>query len=70
MSRKTYLVTGISSRLVKDLAERKTIFAVPVANHFYVIIKTSKLDQQKWDIIIFWSGQISQYLWYTVRHHR
>ena len=57
---------GITSRLAKDLeGKEKQFLPFPLQSTFMSSLRTAALDQQKWDIINFWSGQIAPVLKHT-----
>jgi len=54
---------GITSRLAKDLVgKEKQFLPFPLQSIFMSSLRKAALDQQKWDMILFWSGQIAPIL--------
>jgi nitronate monooxygenase len=54
---------GITSRLAKDLAgKEKQFLPFPLQSAFISSLRKAALEQQKWDMILFWSGQIAPIL--------
>jgi nitronate monooxygenase len=54
---------GITSRLAKDLeGKEKQFLPFPLQSSFMSSLRKAALDQQKWDIVLFWSGQIAPVL--------
>jgi len=57
---------GITSRLAKDLERKeKQFLPFPLQTTFMSSLRKAALDQQKWDMIHFWSGQIAPILKHT-----
>lgn len=54
---------GISSRIAKDLvSQEKDFLPFPLQTQFMSHIRTAAIEQQKWDMILFWGGQIAPIL--------
>ena len=54
---------GITSRLAIDLAgKEKQFLPFPLQGNFMSSLRKAALDQQKWDMILFWAGQIAPIL--------
>ena len=57
---------GITSRLAIDLAgKEKQFLPFPLQGNFMSSLRKAALDQQKWDMILFWGGQIAPILKHT-----
>jgi nitronate monooxygenase len=57
---------GIASRIAKDLVHRENSFLpFPLQSQFISQLKKAALEQEKWDMILFWSGQIAPVLKHT-----
>ena len=57
---------GITSRLAKDIeGKEKQFLPFPLQTTFMSSLRKAALDQQKWDMILFWSGQIAPILKHT-----
>lgn len=57
---------GIVSRIAKDLAGKETDFLpFPLQTTFMSSLRKAAIEQQKWDMILFWGGQISPILKHT-----
>jgi nitronate monooxygenase len=57
---------GITNRLAKDLeGKEKQFLPFPLQSTFMSSLRKAALDQQKWDMIHFWSGQIAPILKHT-----
>jgi nitronate monooxygenase len=52
---------GLQSRLAKDVAG-KTLLPFPLQTTLISPLRTAAIDQEKWDMILFWSGQIAPIL--------
>lgn len=51
---------GISSRIARDLIhQEKDFLPFPLQTQFMSHIRKAAIDQEKWDMILFWSGQIA-----------
>jgi nitronate monooxygenase len=54
---------GITNRLLKDVAgKEKQLFPFPFQTTFMSTLRKAALDQEKWDMMMFWSGQIAPVL--------
>lgn len=54
---------GITSRIAKDIMGKESgILPFPLQTTFMAPLRKASLDQQKWDMILFWGGQISPIL--------
>ena len=54
---------GITSRLATDLAQKeKQFLPFPLQSTFMSSLRTASLDREKWDMVLFWSGQIAPIL--------
>ncbi|QTE35775.1 nitronate monooxygenase [Mucilaginibacter gossypii] len=57
---------GITSRVAKDLAGKEAEFLpFPLQTTFMSPLRKAALEQQKWDMILFWGGQIAPILKHT-----
>lgn len=57
---------GITSRIAKDLiGKEENILPFPLQTTLMSPLRKAALDQQKWDMILFWGGQISPILKHT-----
>ncbi len=57
---------GITSKLAKDLqGKEKQFLPFPLQSTFMLSLRKAALEQQKWDMVMFWSGQIAPILKYT-----
>jgi nitronate monooxygenase len=57
---------GISSRIAKDLeGKEKQFLPFPLQSTFMSSLRKAAIDQQKWDMVMFWSGQIAPILKHT-----
>lgn len=57
---------GITSRIAKDLiGKEENILPFPLQTTLISPLRKAVLDQQKWDMILFWGGQISPILKHT-----
>lgn len=57
---------GLISRIAKDmLGKEKQLLPFPLQTTFMSSLRKAALDQQKWDMIIFWGGQIAPILKHT-----
>jgi nitronate monooxygenase len=51
---------GIASRIAKDLIHKEDSFLpFPLQSQFMSPLKKAAIEQEKWDMILFWSGQIA-----------
>jgi nitronate monooxygenase len=54
---------GITSRIAKELIHRENGFLpFPLQNQFMTHLRKAALEKEKWDMILFWSGQIAPVL--------
>ena len=57
---------GITSRITRDLSNKGNSFLpFPLQAHFMAHLNKAAREQEKWDMILFWSGQIAPALKYT-----
>ncbi|SDP98020.1 nitronate monooxygenase [Mucilaginibacter sp. OK268] len=57
---------GITSRVAKDLVgQEKQFLPFPLQTTFMSSLRKAALEQQKWDMILFWGGQIAPILKHT-----
>ncbi|MBB6112167.1 nitronate monooxygenase [Mucilaginibacter lappiensis] len=57
---------GITSRVAKDLiGQEKQFLPFPLQTTFMSSLRKAALDQQKWDMVLFWGGQIAPILKHT-----
>lgn len=57
---------GITSRLAKDIIGKESgILPFPLQTTFIAPLRKAAIEQQKWDMILFWGGQISPILKHT-----
>jgi nitronate monooxygenase len=57
---------GITSRIAKDLVhQEKDFLPFPLQAQFMAHIRKAAIEQEKWDMILFWGGQIAPVLKYT-----
>ncbi|OMQ10324.1 nitronate monooxygenase family protein [[Flexibacter] sp. ATCC 35103] len=57
---------GITSRIAKEIAgKEENILPFPLQTTLISPLRKAALDQQKWDMILFWGGQISPILKHT-----
>jgi nitronate monooxygenase len=57
---------GITSRIAKDLVGKEAGFLpFPLQTTFMGPLRKAALEQQKWDMILFWGGQIAPILKHT-----
>lgn len=57
---------GITSRVAKDLVgKEENILPFPLQTNLISPLRKAALEQQKWDMILFWSGQIAPILKHT-----
>lgn len=58
---------GIASRIARDLVGKQQSFLpFPLQTTFMSPLRKAALEQQKWDMVLFWGGQISPIL----KHHK
>jgi nitronate monooxygenase len=54
---------GITSRIAKDLLREDQLFLpFPLQSQFMSHLRVAAIEQQKWDMILFWGGQIAPIL--------
>ncbi|MCL9807421.1 nitronate monooxygenase [Flavobacterium amniphilum] len=54
---------GIATRLAKEITGKENqLLPFPLQTTLMSSLRTAALDQQKWDMILFWSGQIAPIL--------
>lgn len=57
---------GLTSRIAKDLIAKEADFLpFPLQTTFMSSLRKAALEQQKWDMILFWGGQIAPILKHT-----
>ncbi|WP_316634042.1 nitronate monooxygenase [uncultured Flavobacterium sp.] len=57
---------GLTSRIAKEIAGKETdILPFPLQTTFMSPLRKAALDQEKWDMILFWGGQIAPILKHT-----
>ena len=57
---------GITTRIAKDLMTKEKYFLpFPLQTLFMAPIRTAAIEQKKWDMILFWGGQIAPILKHT-----
>jgi nitronate monooxygenase len=57
---------GITSRIAKDLVNKENGFLpFPLQAQFMSPLRTAAIEQEKWDMILFWGGQIAPILKHT-----
>lgn len=57
---------GLTSRIAKDLYQKeKGFLPFPLQTQFMSHIRTAATEQEKWDMILFWGGQIAPVLQHT-----
>lgn len=57
---------GITSRIAGDLSgKEKQFLPFPLQTTFMSSLRKAALDQQKWDMVLFWGGQIAPVLKHT-----
>jgi nitronate monooxygenase len=57
---------GLTSRIAKDmLGKEKQLLPFPLQTTFMSSLRKAALDQEKWDMILFWGGQIAPILKHT-----
>ena len=60
---------GITSRIAIELTGKEaSILPFPLQTAFMSSLRKAALDQQKWDMIVFWSGQIAPLLTHRSAH--
>ena len=54
---------GIANKITRQLAAtEKQVLPFPLQGTFMSTLRTAAVDQQKWDLVFFWSGQIAPVL--------
>jgi nitronate monooxygenase len=54
---------GITSRIAKDLVNKENAFLpFPLQTQFMSHLRKAAIEQEKWDMILFWGGQIAPIL--------
>jgi len=54
---------GINSRIARDLShQEKSFLPFPLQTQFMSHLRKAAIEQQKWDMILFWGGQIAPIL--------
>lgn len=57
---------GITSRIARDLVHKEESFLpFPYQSQFMAQLKNAAFEKEKWDMILFWSGQIAPVLKHT-----
>jgi nitronate monooxygenase len=57
------LARGITSRIAKDLINKeKSFLPFPLQRQFMSQLNAAAIEQKKWDMILFWGGQIAPIL--------
>lgn len=57
---------GITSRIAKELVQKeKGLLPFPLQTQFMSHIRKAAMEQEKWDMILFWGGQIAPVLKHT-----
>jgi len=57
---------GLTSRIAKDLqGKEKQFLPFPLQTQFMSHLRKAAIEQQKWDMILFWGGQIAPILKHT-----
>ena len=57
---------GITSRVAKDaLGKEAQLLPFPLQTQFMSSLRKAAIEQQKWDMVLFWGGQISPILKHT-----
>jgi nitronate monooxygenase len=57
---------GITSRIAKELVHKeKDFLPFPLQTQFMSHLRKAAIEQEKWDMILFWGGQISPVLKHT-----
>ncbi|SEW33089.1 NAD(P)H-dependent flavin oxidoreductase [Chitinophaga arvensicola] len=57
---------GVSSRIARELLhEEKSLLPFPLQSQFMSHLRKAAIEQEKWDMIHFWSGQIAPVLKHT-----
>jgi nitronate monooxygenase len=57
---------GITSRIAKDLIhQEKDFLPFPLQTQFMSHLRKAAIEQKKWDMILFWGGQMPPVLKHT-----
>jgi nitronate monooxygenase len=57
---------GLSSRIARDLVhQEKDFLPLPLQTQFMSHLRKAAIEQEKWDLILFWGGQIAPLLKHT-----
>ena len=57
---------GITSRIAMDLTHKEKVFLpFPLQTQFMSHLRKAAIEQEKWDMILFWGGQIAPVLKHT-----
>jgi nitronate monooxygenase len=57
---------GISSRIARELIHKENGFLpFPLQTQFMSHLRNAAMEQEKWDMILFWGGQIAPLLRHT-----
>ncbi len=57
---------GITSRIAKDIGgNEKSLLPFPLQSQFMSALRTAAIEKEKWDMILFWGGQIAPLLKHT-----
>ncbi len=57
---------GIAGRITRELSgKEKQFLPFPLQSAFMSTLRKASLEQEKWDMILFWGGQIAPILKYT-----
>jgi len=57
---------GLRNRLTKEIAgKEKSVLPFPLQTTLMSPLRTAAIDQEKWDMILFWSGEIAPILKHT-----
>lgn len=57
---------GLANRVIKDLSGReKELLPFPLQSSFMSSLRKEVIDQEKWDMVFFWGGQIAPVLKHT-----
>jgi len=57
---------GITSRIMKDLDKKEdSLLPFPLQSQFMAHLNKAAREQEKWDLLLFWCGQIAPALKYT-----
>jgi len=57
---------GISSRIAKEISgKEKEVLPFPLQTTFMASLRKAAIEQEKWDMVLFWGGQIAPVLKHT-----